>query len=86
MKSDKKLGIWMDYSTAHLMEFINGHIEESVIDSAFTHDEKVFSLSKSEHLMHNKEQQQQGEFYKMLGDKMSGYVYLFFIQIYISVN
>lgn len=73
MKSDKKLGIWMDHSTAHLMEFVNGDIEDNVIDSKSTHEEKGESFAKSEYLMHNKEQQQQGAFYQKLGDSIKNY-------------
>ena len=64
----KKLGIWMDHSTAHIMEFSIDTIETENIESKFTHQEKEESLSKSEHIMHNKEQHLQAEFYKNLSD------------------
>jgi hypothetical protein len=73
MKSEKKLGIWMDHSSANLMEFTDGEVEETVIDSEFTHEEKAHSQMKSEHIMHNKEQQQQGAFYKKLGESIKNY-------------
>ena len=56
MTTSKNLGIWMDHSNAHIMEFTTGTIETKIISSKFTHDEKVESLNKSESLMHNKEQ------------------------------
>jgi len=76
MESEKKLGIWMDHSHANLIEYKTEkieEIEEKVITSNFTHQEKEKSLSKSESLMHNKEQQRQAEFYKKLGEVVKNY-------------
>jgi stalled ribosome rescue protein Dom34 len=73
MTTAKNLGIWMDHSSAHLMEFTTDPIETTIIGSKFTHDEKVSSLEKSEHLMHNKEQHQQSEYYKKLGEAIRNY-------------
>ena len=67
MSTAKQLGIWMDHSNAHLMEFTTDPIKTSIIESKFTREDKVQSLDKSEHLMHNKEQHQQSEYYKNLG-------------------
>lgn len=58
MTALKRIGICMDHLNAHLINFPIGLMEEE-ITSAFTHEEKVSSLSKSEHLMHNKEQHEQ---------------------------
>ncbi len=33
MKTTKKLGIWMDHSMAHLMEFTSKHFEIETIES-----------------------------------------------------
>ena len=73
MTTAKKLGIWMDHSSAHLMEFTTDPIETKTIVSEFTHDEKKLSLSHSESLMHNKEQHQQSEYYKKLGEIIKNY-------------
>ncbi|MBC7777654.1 MAG: hypothetical protein H7246_19625 [Phycisphaerae bacterium] len=73
MQSIKRLGIWMDHSSAHLMEFSDNQIETKTLDSKFTHQEKEHSLRKGENLMHNKEQQQQGDYYKKLGEVIKGY-------------
>ena len=73
MTSTRSLGIWMDHSNAHLMEFTVDPIETKVIESKFTHDSKEESLSKSENLMHNKEQHQQSEYYKRLGEVIIKY-------------
>lgn len=73
MRLGKKLGIWMDHSVAHIMEFSIDTIETKNIESTFTHQEKEQSLTKSENLMHNKEQQKQGAFYKQLADIIKNY-------------
>ena len=68
MKINKKLGIWMDHSSAHIMEFNVTPTETRTVNSSFTHQQKEASLNKGEHLMHNKEQHEQGEYYKKLSD------------------
>jgi len=73
MAKAKKLGIWMDHSNANLMEFTADSIETKTIKSEFTHEEKESSLEKSENLMHNKEQHQQKEYYKRLGEVIKNY-------------
>jgi len=73
MTTAKNLGIWMDHSSANLMEFTTDPIETKTIASKFTHEEKEHSLGKSERLMHNKEQHQQSEYYKELGNAIKNY-------------
>lgn len=75
----KRIGIWMDHSSAHLMAFTVDPIETTVVESKFTHADKVESIAKSESLMHNKEQGEQAEYYHDLGDiiKNYGHVLLF---------
>jgi hypothetical protein len=73
MTVEKKLGIWMDHSSAHLIELTNNGMEERIIESKFTHDEKEASLNKSEYLMHNKEQHEQSDYYKKLGESIKPY-------------
>jgi hypothetical protein len=50
------------------MEFTTVPITTDIISNKFTHREKEHSLGKSEDGMHNKEQQQQSEYYKKLAD------------------
>jgi hypothetical protein len=73
MQSLKRLGIWMDHSNAHLIEFEADTKDVKAIESKFTHQEKESSLQRSESLMHNKEQQQQGAYYKQLGEVIKNY-------------
>lgn len=66
MKTVKKLGIWMDHSIAYLIEFSANPSEIITIKSKFSHQEKMEALSKSESLMHNKENQQLSIYYRKL--------------------
>jgi hypothetical protein len=73
MTTKKSLGIWMDHSNAHLMEFTNDPIATNIIASGFTHEEKEHALGKSEGLMHHKEQHKHSEYYKKLGATIRNY-------------
>lgn len=69
----KKIGIWMDHSIAHLMEYSNNPFEVKTIESNFTHQEKVNSLLKGGLNLHYKEQQEQAKYYKKLVDAIKKY-------------
>ena len=73
MTTEKNLGIWMDHSSAHVMEYTTDPIEANTTLSKFTHEEKEFSLDKGENLMHNKEKHQQSAFYNKLIDVIKNY-------------
>lgn len=73
MTTLKQLGIFMDHASAHLWSLVNNEITLHKIDSKFTHQVKIDSLSKSENLMHDKEQQQQGQYYKAIADEIKNY-------------
>jgi len=73
MIESKNLGIWMDHSNACVMEFTSMPIETTIVESNFTREVKEDSLGKSENLMHNKEQHQQSEYYKKLGEIIKKY-------------
>ena len=72
MTTEKKLGIWMDHASAHLMKY-NDDMTTDIILSESTHAEKEKTLEKGESMMHNKEQQQQAEYYKTLGESIKNY-------------
>ncbi len=63
MKTQKKLGSWMDHSTANLID-LNFKKHRRSITSDFTFDTKEEALNKSENLMHNKRQQMHEAYYK----------------------
>jgi len=73
MNTTKKLAIGIDHTSAHLIEFNTEPMETKTIDSKFTHQEKMHSLNKSEHGMHNKEQHEQSEYYHKLGEVIRNY-------------
>jgi len=73
MAAAKKLGIWMDHSNAHLMEFTIDPMETKTLSSDFTHQDKENSLERSESHMHNKEQHLHAEYYRKLGEVIRHY-------------
>ena len=68
MKNPKKLGIWMDHSIAHLMEFTDGPFEIKTIESKFPEKRygHVEGISESE-------RQKQDKYYKKLGNEIKNY-------------
>lgn len=73
MKSEKRIGIWMDHSVARIIELSKKPSEPSTVESEFTHDLKVLSLSMSEKKMQNIEKQKQSEYYHKLSDVIDNY-------------
>jgi hypothetical protein len=73
MTTAKKLGIWIDHSSAHLTEFSDEPGESKIIRSEFTHEDKEQGLIKSENQMHKKEQHQHSEYYKKIGEVIRNY-------------
>jgi hypothetical protein len=73
MTTATNLGIWMDHSNAHLMEFTTEPLTTTIISSRFTHREKEHSIGRGENGMHQKEQHEQLGFYKKIGDAIRNY-------------
>jgi hypothetical protein len=73
MATTKNLGIWMDHTNAHVMEFTTEPITTVIISSKFTHREKEHSLGKSENGMHEKEHHEQSAYYKQIADVIRDY-------------
>lgn len=72
METVKNLGIWMDHSTANLINLNSKHGNQFV-SSKFNSGTKEEALSKSESLMHNKKQQMQEAYYKEIADEIVKY-------------
>lgn len=72
MTTKNNLGIWMDHSTAQMMDLKSEKSSHS-ISSNFTFSTKVEALSRSEDLMHNKEQQMHEAYYKKIGAEILKY-------------
>ena len=71
--SRKKIGIWMDHSIAHLMEYSKNSFEIKTIESNFTQQQKLNSFKKGEAHMHKKELYEQSKYYKKLIDVVKKY-------------
>ena len=65
MKKQKTLGIWMDHSTANLIDLGSKKDNHSIV-SDFTFDTQEEALSRSENLMHNKRQQMHEAYYNKI--------------------
>lgn len=72
MKTRKNLGIWMDHSTAHLIDITEEENDHS-ISSKFTFSAKEEALTRSENIMQNKEQQMHEAFYKEISNEILKY-------------
>lgn len=73
MKTTKKLGVWMDHSMAHLMEFTSKHFEIETIESKLNDQEKIESLAKSDNSNFIKEKKQLFDYYKRIGEAIKNY-------------
>lgn len=72
METQKNLGIWMDHSTANLID-LNSNKKNNIITSKFDFETKEEVLSRSEKSMHNKRQQQHEAYYKEIADEILKY-------------
>lgn len=71
MKNKKNIGIWMDYTTAEIIDL--NQTGSKSIESDFTYETEKETLNRSESIMHNKEQQMNEAYYKELGDVILNY-------------
>lgn len=69
----KKLGIWMDHSTAHLMKFNAGSIETEIIESRLIDLENVKRLWKNVGRFMSYEKQQQWAYFSKLNEIIRDY-------------
>lgn len=72
METKNNLGIWMDHSIAHLIETDYKKNSRSIV-SKFSFSMKQKALSRSEDIMHNKEQQGHEAYYKSIGKEILKY-------------
>jgi len=73
MKTTKKLGIWMDYSTANLIEYKLDSYEIKSINSGFSNQEKNKVLDNSKSLINNNENQQLSNYFRRIGEQIKEY-------------
>ena len=73
MKSLKRLGIWMDHSTANIMELSNEKVITVTLDSTPAFPDQIENLRMDERLMHNKVKNEQSDFYEKLSYIINDY-------------
>jgi hypothetical protein len=73
MSTEKKLAIWMDHASAHIMEYPLDPAISRTIHSDFTNTEKKETLEKSEHVMNNAKQHDQLSYFKELAKLIAQY-------------
>lgn len=72
MKEINNLGIWIDHSIAQFID-IQSNKNNHFVKSKFTSKIKEEALSRSESIMHNKEQQMHEEYFKKIGNQILKY-------------
>ncbi|MBY0487272.1 MAG: hypothetical protein K2P85_08830 [Flavobacteriaceae bacterium] len=73
MKVANRLGVWMDHTTAQLMEYSSDDFEINTVESKFTEPLHQQSELHSENKMHNKENHSLKAFYKELMEIIKNY-------------
>lgn len=73
MERKKRLGIWMNHSDAHLMEFKTDIIEMNTIESTFAHQENAEEAEANERKKQTLEKKKRAKFYKDLSETIKYY-------------
>jgi stalled ribosome rescue protein Dom34 len=73
MTDKKYLGVWMDHSVAHFVEYTKHSTPIDNEDIMLKQEDKNTVASNSENTIQNKENQKQAEFYKKLADVIKDY-------------
>ncbi len=73
MHINKKISIYLNYQTAHIIDFTSNPSEIKTVVCDFTHEEKLETLNKGEKTMHHKEQHEQAAYFKKLVAELNNY-------------
>lgn len=73
MKAKKRVGIWMDHTNAHIMEYAVENYHINTLESNLGKADKQEALTHGESLLHHKEQQADQAYYKALIDIIKNY-------------
>lgn len=73
MNSNTKIGIWMDYSTAHIMEFSEKPHEIKTIESTFATKLKSKEKERGERHLHAVAKQCQADYFKKIAANILNY-------------
>jgi len=73
MNTIKQLGIWMDHSTAHLIELSNDNVATNTIELSPVSPEQIENHGSDESLMNNKEQNPLSDYFLNLSKVIKEY-------------
>lgn len=73
MKATKRIGVWMDHSTARLMEYTTEDYKVEKIESEIYGLDNQEGLQHSENVLHNKQNHSITAYYKSLIEKIKDY-------------
>lgn len=72
MKTTKRLGIWMDHSTANLIEFKDDNTETSEVEAQVGEQDEPLN-ARDETMIQNKEQNELSDYYKRISEVIKDY-------------
>jgi stalled ribosome rescue protein Dom34 len=72
MHTIKKIGVWMDYAEANLID-VNKDVQHVTIHSEFNHHMKQEALERSERIMHNKEHHLHEAYFNEIAEHLLNY-------------
>lgn len=73
MKVERRVGIWMDHSTAHVMEYNSDDYKVNTIEADFTMPVHQEGMLHSENSLHNKKSQSSKMYYNSLTEIIKEY-------------
>lgn len=72
MKTTKRLGIWMDHSTANLIEFTDEKTAAIEVDAQVGEQDEPLN-ARDETMIQNKEQNELSDYFKRISEVIKGY-------------
>jgi predicted Zn-ribbon and HTH transcriptional regulator len=72
MKNTKRLGIWMDHSTANLIEITDDNTETTEVEAQVGEQDEPLN-ARDETMIQNKDQNELADFYKRISEVIKGY-------------
>ncbi|MDO9615050.1 MAG: hypothetical protein Q7J86_11080 [Bacteroidota bacterium] len=72
MKTTKRLGIWMDHSTANLIEFTDDKTASSAVDAQVGEQDEPLN-ARDETMIQNKEQNELSDYFKRISEVIKDY-------------
>jgi stalled ribosome rescue protein Dom34 len=72
MKTTKRLGIWMDHSTANLIKFTDDETASSTVDAQVGEQDEPLN-PRDETMIQNKEQNELSDYFKRISEVIKDY-------------